>query len=141
MRLTDWLKEVINNMNKITITPAFKYDENDIIDVISSAVYDIGYWACIDNDTEDWKESRNALSEQDATFEDIFFHVLQRGKAVELFDVEDNEEVWKLTLGKLFNGMKFAIENKYWDGDVDSLDGEVGDIIFQYALFDNIIYG
>ncbi len=128
-------------MNKITITPAFKYDENDIVDVISSAVYDIGYWSCIDNDTEDWKESRNALSEQDATFEDIFFHVLQRGREVELFDVEDNEEVWKLTLGKLFNGMKLAIENKYWDGDVDSLDGEIGDIIFQYALFEEIVYG
>ena len=128
-------------MSKITITPAFKYDENDIIDVISSAVYDIGYWGCIDNDTEDWKESRNALSEQDATFEDIFFHVLQRGRAVELFDVEDNEEVWQLTLNKLFDGMKLAIENKYWDGDIDSLDGEVGDIIFQYALFEEIVFG
>jgi hypothetical protein len=49
--------------------------------------------------------------------------------------------VWNLTLDKLLNGIKLTIENHYWDGDMYSIDGEVGDIIFQYALFNEIVYG
>ena len=29
----------------------------------------------------------------------------------------------------------------YWDGDIDTIDGEIGGIIFQYALFNNIVFG
>ena len=56
-------------------------------------------------------------------------------------DVEDEFETWDLTLDKLLNGIKLAIENKYWDGDMDTIDGEVGDIIFQYVLFNEIVFG
>lgn len=68
------------------------------------------------------------------------YHILKKGEDVIIFDVED-ESTWDLTLEKLLNGIKLAIENKYWDGDIDTIDGEVGDIIFQYALFNKIIYG
>jgi hypothetical protein len=34
-----------------------------------------------------------------------------------------------------------ALEQNHWDGDIDSLDGEVGDVIFQFALFDEIVFG
>ena len=62
-------------------------------------------------------------------------------QAVELIDVEDVDEVWELTLEKLVRGMQLAVEQNYWDGDIDSLDGEAGDIIFQMALFDEIVFG
>lgn len=127
-------------MNKYTFTKTFMFDDNDIIDVISSAIYDIGYWSCINNDTEVWNKTSDALDD-DATFEDVFFEVLKNGQAVELIDVEDVDEVWKLTLDKLIHGMQMAVEQNYWDGDIDSLDGEVGDIIFQFALFDEIVFG
>lgn len=58
-----------------------------------------------------------------------------------MFDIEDNEEVWELTLAKLLRGIQMAMDNDYWDGDVDELDGSIGDIIFQYALFDDITFG
>ena len=128
-------------MNKYTFTKTFTLDDGDILDIISSAVYDIGYWSCIDNSTEVWSEAHEALTGQDACFEDVFFHILKTGKAVELFDVEDNEEVWELTLVRLLKGIQLAIDANYWDGDTDSLDGEIGDIIFQYALFDEIVFG
>lgn len=128
-------------MNKYTFTKTITFSDSDLIDIISSAVYDIGYWSCIDNDTEAWHEARKEVAGVDYTFEDIFFHILKSGKTVELFDIEDNEEVWELTLAKLLRGIQMAMDNDYWDGDVDELDGAIGDVIFQYALFDDIVFG
>ncbi len=127
-------------MEKYKITKTFEYDDDDIIDVISSAIYDIGYWSCIDNDTKVWHKTSDSLDD-DHTFEDVFFEILKNGQAVELIDVEDDEEVWELTLDKLIHGMQMAIDNGDWDGDVDELDGAIGDMIFQYALFDEIVFG
>lgn len=128
-------------MNKYTFTKTFEYSESDLNDVISSAVYDIGYWSCIDNDTEAWHEAHKELEGEGACFEDVFLHILKSGKAVELFDVEDNEDVWELTMEDLLHGMQMAVEQNYWDGDIDSLDGSIGDVIFQFALFDEIVFG
>lgn len=129
-------------MNKysFSFTKTFTFDETEITDVISSAIYDIGYWCIIDNDTEIWHKTSDSLDD-DHTFEDVFFEILKNGQAVELIDVEDTDEVWELTLEKLINGIKLTIEQNYWDGDFDKIDGEVGDIIFQMALFDEIVYG
>lgn len=127
-------------MNKYTITKTFTFYDEDILSVICSAVYDIGYWSCIDNDTEVWHKT-SGFMDDDHTFEDVFFEILKNGQAVELIDVEDDEEVWELTLEKLLHGMQMAIENGDWDGDVDELDGAIGDMIFQYALFDEVVFG
>ena len=129
-------------MNKysVTLTKKFTFDEGDMLDIISSAVYDIGYWAVIDNDTDVWNAAREALPE-DRTFEDVFWAVLKSGKAVTMYDAEDDEEVWELTLDKLCKGIQKTIENNQWDGDLDTIDGLVGDMIFQYALFEEIVYG
>ena len=128
-------------MNKYTFTKTFTFDDGDILDIISTAVYDIGYWSCIDNDTEAWHEAHRELEGEDACFEDVFFHILKQGKAVELFDVEDNEEVWELTLERLIHGIQMSIDQNYWNGDIDEIDGAIGDIIFQMALFDEIVFG
>lgn len=127
-------------MNKYTLTKTFTFYDADILDVICSAVYDIGYWSCIDNDTEVWHNTSDSL-DKNSTFEDVFFEVLKSGNAVHLIDVEDDEEIWELTFDKLLHGMQLAIDSGDWDGDVDSLDGSVGDMIFQYALFDEVVYG
>lgn len=126
-------------MNKYTFTKTFTYDDDDILAVISSAIYSIGYWACIDNDTEVWNKTSDSMDDGH-TFEDVFFEILKNGRAVELIDVEDIDEVWELTLKKLVHGMQLAVEQNYWDGDMDSLDGEVGDIVFQMGLFEEIVF-
>ena len=126
-------------MNKYSVNPTFNYSDEDMLDIISSAVYDIGYWACIDNDTVAWDKAREELP--DGTFEDRMYCILKHGHAVEMFDVEDPDEVWYLTLDKLLNGIKLAIQNGYWNGKIDDIDGEVGDIVFQYAMFNEIVFG
>lgn len=125
---------------KYTLTKTFTFYDADILDVICSAVYDIGYWSCIDNDTEVWHKTSDSLDD-DHTFEDVFFEILKNGQAVQLIDVEDDEEVWELTFEKLLHGMQMAIDQNYWDGDIDELDGSIGDMIFQFALFSEIVFG
>jgi len=127
-------------MSKYTITKTFTFYDEDILSVICSAVYDIGYWSCIDNDTDVWNQASNSLDD-DHTFEDVFFEILKNGQAVELIDVEDVDEIWSLTLDKLLHGMQMAIDNGDWNGDVDELDGAIGDMIFQYGLFDEVVFG
>jgi hypothetical protein len=127
-------------MSKYTITKTFTFYDADIMDIISSAVYDIGYWSCIDNDTDVWHKTSNAMDE-DHTFEDVFFEILKSGQTVIMADAEDDEEVWEFTLDKLIHGIQMAIDNSDWDGDMDSMDGAIGDMIFQYALFDEIVFG
>ena len=127
-------------MNKYSVNATFNYDDDDMIGIISSAVYDIGYWACIDNSTYTWCETSDSLDD-DHTFEDVFYAILKNGYAVQLIDVENSDEVWDLTLEKLLNGIKLAIQNGYWNGNMDDIDGEVGDIVFQYALFNEITFG
>lgn len=127
-------------MSKYSVMPVFEYGDDEMVDIISAAVYDIYYWSVIDNDTDIWNAMSDSL-DKDHTFEDVFYAILKNGQAVQLIDVEDDDEVWDLTLDKLLNGIKLAIQNGYWTGKIDDIDGEVGDIVFQYALFNEIVYG
>ena len=126
-------------MNKYSVMPVFQYSDDEILDIISSAVYDIGYWGGINNDTNEWDNARKAIP--DGTFEDRMYYLLRLGQEVEMFDVEDPDEIWYLTLDKLLNGIKLVIQNGYWNGKIDDIDGEVGDIVFQYGLFNEIVFG
>lgn len=127
-------------MNKYSVNPTFNFSDEDMLDIISSATYDISYWAGVDNDANEWWDARSELP-KGSTFEDLMYHILKKGEKVIFFDVEDEEETWDLTLDKLLNGIKLTIENGYWSGKIDDVDGEVGDIIFQYALFEEIVFG
>lgn len=127
-------------MDIYSITPVFNFSDDDLVDIISSAVYDIGYWGCIDNTTEDWQRVSASLP-SDSTFEDVMFTLMKNGYSVDIEDAEGYDGLWHLTLANLLKGIKLTIEHGFWNGKLDDIDGEVGDIIFQYALFDEIVYG
>lgn len=127
-------------MDKYSVNPTFKFSEEDILDIISSAIYDVGYWGGV-HDSNEYYEARNELIKEDRTYEDILYHMLKKGDKISMYDVEDEFETWDLTLDKLLNGIKLTIENGYWTGNMDDIDGQVGDIIFQYALFNEIVFG
>lgn len=127
-------------MNKYSVTPEFKFSDEDMVDIISSAVYDIGYWGIIDNTTEDWQRVSASLP-SDSTFEDVIWALLKTGNSLHIEDAENDNESYNLTLETLLNGIKLSIEKKCWNGNMDEIDGEVGDIIFQMALFDEIVFG
>lgn len=124
----------------IHIDKSVSYTDEDLTDIISCCICDIGYWACIDNDSNEWWAARRELP-KDATIEDIILHILKNGERVTLIDVEDDEEFWILTFDDFIKGIKMVIQSGDWDGDVYTLDGAIGDEIFQYALFNEIVFG
>lgn len=130
----------MENKYEIKTAKAFSYTDEDMVDIISTAVYDIGYWALIDNTTEDWIRVALTLP-TDHTFEDVMWAMLKTGNSIVIEDSEGEDGPWELTLDKFLAGIKKSIEESNWDGDMDSIDGSVGDAIFQHALFGEIIYG
>lgn len=72
---------------------------------------------------------------------------ISRGGSLRLYDNED-DEVYVLTLDKFLNGIKLACRDGYGDDWFDGekidpfqIDGEAADIIVQYALFGEVMYG
>lgn len=74
---------------------------------------------------------------------------IARGGALILHDAECSDK-WKLNLKKFLKGVKLWIQNgddRYGalqkDGTLDTgeIDGEMADMIVQYALFNEVIYG
>ena len=70
--------------------------------------------------------------------------VVAHGGTLELTDVEDPDEKWILTQEKLLKG--FAKGMKWGnfasaEDLMDAHDAETADVILQYALFDEIIFG
>lgn len=70
------------------------------------------------------------------------------GKLI-LHDTESNDK-WELTLEKFLNGVKLWLQNvddRYHalqkDGTLDTcnVDGEMADLIVQYAIFGEVIFG
>ena len=111
--------------------------EEDITDIIITALEGgIGYWACLDNTGDEFKNAprEEAVSETAARI------ILNNGTLVfEDADDYDSQARYELTLEKLLNGIeKYANENGF---DMDLLDAEVADCIVQYAIFCEIVYG
>lgn len=136
---------------EITYTIERKLTVGEIKDVITTAVEGgIYYWACLLNDDPDYikafKELQKTMKDGPC-YCDIIFKVLVDGKAVKFQDAEDTDdgEIWSLTLDKLLTGIKMyeekcgkSVHKAMDDGDFDANDA---DAIFQYALFNEIIYG
>jgi hypothetical protein len=58
-----------------------------------------------------------------------------------LFDKEDPEEVFTLTLTKLISGFRQNYIEREWDNYLENGDAETVDSIIQYALFGKLVYG
>ena len=74
---------------------------------------------------------------------------ISRGGALKLYDSE-NGDIHDLTLEKLLNGIKLAINGNYYADyewcygdklDTCQVDAEVADCIVQLALFGEVVYG
>ena len=125
----------------VEIKKTIKLSEEDILDILSAA-FSSCFWARIDNTTEAWDKARAEIKCTDPTVEDLMVWILNNGYEIIIIDREDEYEVYYLDKYKLLAGIKMAIENGFWDGaDVYDVDGEVGDAIIQYALFEELVYG
>lgn len=107
----------------------------DVDDIMCSALDAIGYWCRRAQVVGEYLGEY--ASEQ-----------ISRGGALTLYDAESSDK-WTLDLEKFLNGVKLWLQNgddRYGalqgDGTLDTgeIDGEMSDMIVQYALFGEIVF-
>lgn len=95
------------------------------------------YWLGLDNgDRQEWTEKPS--DEPNSTWAT---KLLLEGKTVHLFDIEDEDEKWELTLDKLIAGFSQNANERPFDSNLENGDASTSDCIIQYALFGKIVYG
>ena len=111
--------------------------KEDIDDILSSALEgaSIAYWC-----------NRAEVVEENY-FGEYGHEQISRGGSIRLHDGEENED-YILTLDKFMKGIKLAMEDGYgekWfvNGKLDGcqIDGVMADVIVQFAIFGEVIYG
>ena len=139
-----------------------KITKEDVLDIICSAVNGgVGYWGETSANGEDYSEAKKHLVEQgvdlkDICYEEVFAQILFDGKSLEITDIE-NDKKYFLSLEKLFIGLQAAIEEGYyshynwyvpkgdgfgeWQLNCCQVDSAVADIIIQFSLFGEVLFG
>lgn len=120
------------------ITTTIEYNKDDVEDIISVMYQSFSPYFMLDNTTGYWKATRASLPEG-ATMEEITRKIFESALSIKIIDVEDGAEYY-MTKSMFESGVQQAIDELYWDGDMDTIDAEVGYAILQFALFDEIIY-
>ena len=121
---------------EITITKT--YDKDDIENIISVMFQSFNPYFMLDNTIDDWKKTRGSLP-KDTTIEEITRVMFVSGYAIKIIDVEDGTDYY-MTRGTFEHGVQKAIDEEYWDGDIDTIDSEVGYAILQFSLFNEMLY-
>lgn len=109
-----------------------KLEHDEIVDILSTALYGSFYWK-VDNTTKEYEEAKGN------TIEDKLADILLNDKDVILIDTEE-DEAYTLDLAKLYKGIELYIKN---GGHIiiEDYDFNDADSILQYALFGEIVFG
>ena len=115
----------------------FFLTEEDVDDIMTTALEGgINYWCC---EAEVVGEYLGEYASEQ----------ISRGGKLKLYDAE-SDDMWELDINKFLKGFKLWIENgddEYGalksDGGVDcgEIDSAMADMIIQYALFNEIVFG
>ena len=127
-------------VKKFTYTATKTITEEQIKDIIIDGIETgIGYWATLHNDTEEFEKYYNTT---DLSTSEIVAEILLNGGEVEITDLEGDEEPkYKLTLERLIVGIQKNAEERPFDCDLENYDAITCDAIFQYALYDEVVFG
>jgi hypothetical protein len=119
------------------VTVVREISEDEICNIIV-ACFEGGcnYWLGVDNSTTEFKNKP-----KDEPLSTWCTKVLLEGGTVNMYDVEDEDTRWKLTLKKLIKGIKLNAQERPNNADPENWDAEDTDCILQYALFSEVVYG
>ena len=113
----------------------FVVSDEDIDDIMSAA---------LDGGITYWCKRAEVVGEY---LSEYASEQISRGGTLRLYDIEDGT-VSELTLDKFLNGLRLWIENErtfeFTDAgrlDVGQIDALAADVIIQYALFNDVIFG
>ena len=126
-------------MSKIKIEMEIEVTDQDIDDIVCTAFEGgINYWCGYVEPVGD-------------LLGDYEHEQIAKDGYLYLYDIEDDEEKWILTKSRLLNGIRMYINNSminaypiilYGNGiDTSEVDSNIADMIIQFALFEDIIYG
>ena len=133
----------------LSISCKHELTEEDILDVLTTAIEGgIGYWCCLLNDDPDWIKARAdwKLHHNNETpcYCDVAYQVLMSGKSVKLEDIEE-DKIYELDMDKFKKGCSVYIEKTGHDIHCALRDGafdaEDADLLIQYALFGECVFG
>ena len=127
-------------VKKFTYTVTKTITEEQLKDIIIDGIETgIGYWATLHNDTEEFEKYYNTTK---LSTSEIVAEILLNGGEVEITDLEGDEEPkYKLTLERLLKGIAMNEEKRPHDCDLENYDAITADCIFQYALYDEVLFG
>lgn len=98
----------------------------------------------IESGSEDYNNAKlHYMGEEDVTFEGVLATILLQGKHIELRDCEDGK-TYQLTLDKIKNAFNLCLNNDsetFANIVTENYDYTDMDILLQFALFGEIIYG
>ena len=156
--MKNWNKEIAKEINpQITI----KITKEDVVDILSSAMDGIGYWGRIVPNSEQYKEAKKWIRENEEPdyeicYEEVIAQMLFDGKSVTVQEIEDDKESW-LSLSNLSYGIRKAFQEGYysdynwlvpdgggsnkWHLEPDQIDSEVADVIIQLSVLGDVVYG
>ena len=126
-------------MRTFTINDHIELTEEDIADIIiDSLETSITYWACLHNDTDEFKYYYEM--NKDIATSEIAANIILNGGSVEITDVEEDVEP---NCGLDLDGLVYAINeyDKEFGFCINDYDAETCDWIIQKAIFDDIIFG
>jgi hypothetical protein len=110
--------------------------DKDISDVIvGSFEGGSNHWLGVDNTTPEWENKPRPVP-----ISIWATKLLLDGKQVLIYDVEDEKEVYILTLPKVMRGIELNAKCRPWAADKDNWDATDVDCILQYGLFEEIVY-
>lgn len=127
-------------VKKFTYTVTKTITEEQLKDIIIDGIETgIGYWATLHNDTEEFEKYYNTTK---LSTSEIVAEILLNGGEVEITDLDGDEEPkYKLTLERLLVGIQKNEEKRPFDCDLENYDAITCDAIFQYALYDEVVFG
>lgn len=101
------------------------------------------YWARMECDKDEYLQAKKELADKKSGdgiyFEEVLIKVLENNKVLTFIDFADGTKNY-LTLNKLMQGISKHLSEANIE-DFEDIDGDDADCIFQYALFDDVIYG
>ena len=129
---------------EVTMTQAHEFTPEEINDLVVTALEGgINYWCGKANIFKSKDGSFAGVLPEDQDKVKYASDIIGYGGTLILVDVEDNTEIWTLTLDLMLKGIKMYCENENiaLNELIDNHDADSADAIIQYALFDEIVFG
>ena len=130
----------------VEVKKTFELTDDDITDIVVTALEGgIGYWACLDNSGPEYMDAP-----EDETVSETVARLLLNGEEVHFFDNEDDGTTYVITLDAIKEAIQQYIEEGYdaysnaFAGmvpEIEQVDANVADIIFQLAIFKEVVFG